>query len=67
MHHPKQWKEGFKNRLCHRIEYLPDPSTYDLNRRYRADDEEAAVEDEYTTSKENTNDIHNHSIQDHGV
>jgi len=35
---PKGWVEGFKDRLCHRIEYLPDPSSYDLNRRYKAED-----------------------------
>jgi len=30
---PKDWARGFKNRLCNRIEYYPDPSCYDPTRR----------------------------------
>ena len=65
--HPKLWAEGFKNRFCHCIEYMPDPSDYDVNRRYQPDENDDKSSSDIGVKKEENQVDGETIVQDDGV
>ena len=66
--HPKVWVDGFKNRFCHRIEYMPDPSDYDINRRYKPENDDNSPTSSDIEMKKEKQKVNDESlVQDDGV